>query len=544
MSPEPVAVVDAARAGIAWLLGVCQVPILGYFLAINTSYLVLLVSASLDFAEHLRRSSWSDRDAAAASPLVPGVSLVVPAYNEQRGIVASVESLLSLHHPRHEVVVVDDGSTDDTFGVLADRFDLVGVDRDLPADVPVGAAVVGVYVPQDGRTRLLVVRKENSGKTDAVNTGINAAQHQLVAIVDADSVLDPDALVAVTEPFVVDPLRTVATGGVIRAANGCTVVDGRVVAVGTPRSWLARIQVIEYLRAFLMGRSGWSRLGGLILVSGAFGVFRRDVLVDIGGLDAGSIGEDFELVMRMHRLFQERRQDYRVCFVSEPVCWTEVPESTAVLRKQRRRWHRGLWEVLWKYRRMLFNPRYGRIGLVVLPWFWLFELLAPALELAGLVLLVAGLLLGVVEHVYAGLFLACAYGYAAVINVSALTIEELTFHRYPRWRDLGICLVASIVENVGYRQLTACWRCAGAWQGIRGKKAVWGTMTRTGFATASRTTAPTPVEVAAAQGRSAAVAAGRVAAVSAAPSGAVPTQAAGPITGAAGATAPERGTGS
>ena len=301
--------IEVLRWVVERALAACDGPILVYFLLINTSYLVLMIAASVDLASHLRRRTWVDRDAAAASPMVPGVSLIVPAYNEQSGIVSSVESLLSLRHPRHEVIVVDDGSTDDTFAALVRRFELVGVDREIAADVPVQADILGVYVPDDGRTRLTVVRKANSGKTDAVNTGINASTQQLVAIVDADSVLDPDALIAVTEPFVVDPVRTVATGGVIRAANGCTILDGRVVGVSAPRQWLARIQVVEYLRAFLMGRSGWSRLNGLILISGAFGVFRRDVLVDIGGLDHGSLGEDFELVMRIHRLFKERGED-------------------------------------------------------------------------------------------------------------------------------------------------------------------------------------------------------------------------------------------
>lgn len=472
---------DALRYVIAGALRLCETPILVYFLLINTSYLVLMLAAAYDFGAHVRRRTWVDRDAAAASPMVPGVSLIVPAYNEAAGIVPAVESLLSLRHPRHEVIVVDDGSTDDTFATLVRRFELVGVDREIPMDVPVRAEILGVYVPDDGRTRLTVVRKANSGKTEAVNTGINAATQHVVAIVDADSVLDPDALIAVTEPFVVDPVRTVATGGVIRAANGCTVQDGRVVQVASPRDWLARIQVVEYLRAFLMGRSGWSRLQGLIIISGAFGVFRRDVLVDIGGLDHGSLGEDFELVMRIHRLFRSRGEDYRVFFVSEPVCWTEVPVTRQVLRRQRTRWHRGLWEVLWKYRGMVFNPRYGRIGMVVLPWFWLFELAAPALELGGLLLMALGFVLGLVQPAYAVLFIAVAYGYAVCINLTALAIEELTFHRYPRWRDLAVCLVASLLENFGYRQLTAVWRCRGAWDGIRRSQQVWGTMTRTGF---------------------------------------------------------------
>lgn len=477
---------DVIATAVGAIFEVIAVPVLVYFLVINSSYLVLMACAAADFTRHLRRMEHSGRLDAVSSRLAPGVALIVPAYNEEAGIVPAVQSMLSLRHPRHEIVVVDDGSTDQTFARLVRAFDLVGIDREVPQDIPVAAEILGVYVPEDGRTRLTVVRKVNSGKTDAVNTGINAATEPLIAIVDADSLLDPDALVAVAAPFAEDPVHVIATGGVVRAANGCTVVDGRVVAIGMPKSGYARIQVIEYLRAFLLGRSGWSRLRCLILISGAFGMFRRDILVQIGGLDTGAIGEDFELVMRMHRLMRDADRPYRIEFVAEPIAWTEVPTSAKVLRSQRRRWHRGLWEVLWKYRTMLFRPRYGRIGMVVLPWFWVFELLAPAIELAGLILLAVGLAVGVVDLGYAALFMAVAYGYALLVNLASLTIEELTFHKYPRWRDLEHAVVASVAENFGYRQLTALWRTEGLWQGIRGGKHVWGTMTRSGFDTGAQ----------------------------------------------------------
>lgn len=485
---------DYVAAVVGGIFDVIAVPVLIYFVLINSSYLVLMGCAAMDFARHLRRMEHSGRLDSVSSRLAPGVALVVPAYNEEAGIVPAVQSMLSLRHPRHEIVVVDDGSTDRTFACLVRAFDLVGVDREVPQDILVGAEILGVYVPEDGRTRLTVVRKVNSGKTDAVNTGINAAVEPLIAIVDADSLLDPDALVAVAAPFAEDPVHVIATGGVVRAANGCTVRDGRVVAVGMPKSGYARIQVIEYLRAFLLGRAGWSRLRCLILISGAFGMFRRDILVQIGGLDVGAIGEDFELVMRMHRLMRDADRPYRIEFVAEPIAWTEVPTSPKVLRSQRRRWHRGLWEVLWKYRGMMFRPRYGRIGMVVMPWFWMFELLAPVIELFGLLVMAVGLLVGVVDVGYAALFLAVAYGYALLVNLASLTIEELTFHKYPRWRDLGHAFVASIAENFGYRQLTALWRVEGLWNGIRGGKHVWGTMTRSGFEVASRDAqAATPI---------------------------------------------------
>ena len=405
----------------------------------------------------------------------------MPAYNEEAGIVTSVKALLSLRYPRHEVVVVDDGSADATLSRLQEAFDLVELPRDVPQDIPVRARVSGIWVPRDGRTRLVVVAKENSGRSEALNLGVNVATEPLVAMIDADSVLEPDALLRVAKPFADDPTRVVATGCTIRPVNGCRVVAGRIIDVRTPRTWLPRIQLVEYLRAYLVGRTGWSRFGGLILISGAFGLFRRDILVDVGGLDPDSIGEDFELVLRIHRRMRDANADYRVEFVPEPVSWTEVPSSLKVLRNQRRRWHRGLWETLWQYRGMLFRPRYGRIGSVALPYYWAFELIAPLLEFYGIIVVPLALILDVINIPFALVFLTLAYGYAILVTLAAMVLEEWAFHRHERWRDLGISLVSSVLENFGYRQLTVWWRLEGWWASLRGKKQVWGVMTRTGF---------------------------------------------------------------
>jgi cellulose synthase/poly-beta-1,6-N-acetylglucosamine synthase-like glycosyltransferase len=471
--------VEALRAGVDWLMGITAVPILVYFALINLSYLLLIVLATVDFrAQHRRREAVVESFGGA---LTPGVSLLVPAHNEEMGIVTSVQALLSLRYPRHEVVVVDDGSTDATFERLRTAFDLVPIPREVPQDVHVRARVVDVHVPRDGRTRLVVVRKEKSGRSEAINLAINAATEPLVAIVDADSILEPDALLRVTQPFVDDPTRMVAVGGAIRPVNGSRVVSGRIVTVRMPKPWLARIQVVEYLRAFLLGRTGWSRFGALILISGAFGLFRRDVVVEVGGLDPDSIGEDFELILRLHRTLRDEQRDYRVGFVPEPVVWTEVPSTSKVLRSQRRRWHRGLWETLWTYRAMVLRPRYGKVGMIALPYYWLFELCAPLLELFGIIVVPLALALGVVDVPYALLFLALAYGLAILVTLSAMAAEEWSYHRQERWRDLGLALVASVLENIGYRQLTVWWRLEGWWASLRRKKQVWGVMTRTGF---------------------------------------------------------------
>jgi cellulose synthase/poly-beta-1,6-N-acetylglucosamine synthase-like glycosyltransferase len=473
-------VLDGVRRVLGAVIDGVQFPMFGYFLLINTSYLMLILLAGAGTLRHTRRLPREARPETGGR-FAPGVSVIMPAYNESAGIVPAVQAMLSLRYPRHEVVVVDDGSTDDTLARLTEAFDLVEVDHLLPADVPMHAAVRTVAVPSDGRTRLVVVSKENSGKSEAVNAGINASGEDLVAIVDADSLLDPDSLLVVTQPFADDPLRVIATGGVVRIANGCTVVAGRVTGVRMPTEWLARIQVVEYLRAFQLSRAGWSGLGALILISGAFGVFRRDVIVEAGGVSHGTLGEDFELVVRLHKRMRDSRRDYQIRFVAEPVCWTEVPVSLRVLHRQRKRWHRGLWETLWTYRTMLGRPRYGRVGLVALPWYWLFELAAPVLELAGLGLMVLGAALGVVNLATFGLFMVVAYGYSAVVTLAAMVIEELSFPRYRRWSDLGAALLACVAENLGYRQATAVWRTAGWWSALRGQAQVWGTMTRQGF---------------------------------------------------------------
>jgi cellulose synthase/poly-beta-1,6-N-acetylglucosamine synthase-like glycosyltransferase len=463
------------------ILRVADWAIFAYFVGLNSSYLVLITLAGLEFGRHLRRISFAGADDMFRSPLTLPVSLIVPAFNEGAGIVAAVQAMTALRYPRYEVIVVDDGSTDDTFDRLRAQFDLVEVPRVVPSEVPCRGQVLSVHVARDNPEALTVVRKTNGGKSDALNVGINLAQHPLVCMVDADSVLDPDALLSVAKPFGDDPLRVAACGGVVRIANGCKVIGGRVVDVRMPRRWLVRTQVVEYLRAFLMGRTGWSRLGGLVVISGAFGIFRRDLVVKIGGMAYDTIGEDAELVVRLHHYLRERREDYRVLFVAEPVSWSEAPTRLRVLGRQRRRWHRGIAEILSKHRRMIGNPRYGRIGLVALPYYVVFELLAPFVELAALVLLPLGLWRHAVDWEFAWRFALVAYGYGLLVSLLSLFIEEVSFHRYPRWSDLIRGMLAAIVENFGYRQLLALWQVSGAVAAWHGRPAVWGAMHREGF---------------------------------------------------------------
>jgi cellulose synthase/poly-beta-1,6-N-acetylglucosamine synthase-like glycosyltransferase len=473
---------------VTWL-GWFDVGVLVYFVAINTSYLLLIALAAMEFARRLRRVPFAGYDEAHASPLTMPVSVVVPAFNERAGIIESVRGMLSLRYPQLEIVVVDDGSTDDTVELLTDAFELRSVPRRIPADVPTRGEVLDVLM--SGIVPLTVVRTTNSGRSDSLNTGVNAARYPLVCFVDADSILDPESLLTVSKPFADDPTRVVATGGVVRVVNDCPVAHGRVLDVRVARGWLPRIQTVEYLRAFLMGRTGWSRIGALAIISGAFGMFRRDVVVEVGGLDPTNLGEDFDLVTRIHRRMRDQRRPYRVVFVGEPVVWTEVPATLEVLRRQRKRWHRGLAQTLWRHRRMIGNPRYGRIGLVALPYYVLFELVAPVVELVGLVAMVVGLLVGAINVPFALLFALVALGYSFLLTLASLALEEFSFHRYRRWSDLGWLVLASLAENVGYRQLTAVWRLEGLWEQMRQQGYEWGAMTRIGFGAQATTSGPT-----------------------------------------------------
>ncbi|MCB0917395.1 MAG: glycosyltransferase family 2 protein [Actinobacteria bacterium] len=465
--------------------------VLFYFLAINSSYLVFVIISAFEVPSEYRRAPLRGYQESSTSPLWPGISLVVAAYNEEAGIVDSVRSMLELEYPTFEVVVVEDGSKDETFARLAEEFDLREVPVVVESYVPTIGQVKSVHVPRGGEN-LVVVRKENAGRrADASNVGINIARHELVSIVDADCVMDRDGLLRVAQPFVNDPEHVVATGGVIRVANGCEIDRGELIATGMPDKWLPRIQVVEYLRAFLLGRVGWTAINGLLIISGAFGLFRRDIVIESGGFDLDCMGEDAELVATIHHRMRNEKRPYRMMLVPDTVNWTEVPETFKVLGRQRRRWSQGLTELLIKHRRMMFNPRYGRVGMVVLPYFLLFEVLGPFLELLGLVAVILGLIFGAINIPFAILFFLVAIGYGILVSLASVVIDDVTSETYRGSRNLLLLVAASILENVGFRQIHAWWRIRGVVSGVLGRESSWGTMTRTGLSAKSKSAGPT-----------------------------------------------------
>ncbi|MBK5105691.1 MAG: glycosyltransferase family 2 protein [Burkholderiales bacterium] len=407
--------------------------------------------------------------------LEPPISVVIPAYNEEATIVTSVRSMLQLRYSEHEIIVVNDGSRDATLQQLVKAFDLETFPQAYHARLRtqrVRAAYRSASHP-----RLRVLDKDNGGKADAINCGINAACYPLFCCVDADSILDRDSLLRVVQPFIEDA-STVACGGTVRIANGCVVKDGNLLRAALPSSWLARFQIVEYLRGFLFGRMGWSRPNGLLIISGAFGVMRKDTVIEVGGYRHQTIGEDMELIVRMHRLLGKKGQPYRITYVPEPVCWTQAPEDRRTIKNQRVRWQRGLSESLWLNRGLLFAwpPRVA--GWIAFPYFLLFEWFAPLLEFLGYFVLAWLLATDAVRVDTAALFIAIALGFGLLQSTLALLLEELSFHVYPRKRDLLLLFAGSVLENFGYRQLNVLWRLIGTWQWLRGKQGGWGAMQR------------------------------------------------------------------
>jgi cellulose synthase/poly-beta-1,6-N-acetylglucosamine synthase-like glycosyltransferase len=327
---------------------------------------------------------------------------------------------------------------------------------------------------------LVVVDKINGGKADALNAGLNLAWYPLFCAIDADSILESDALLRLVRPFLEAPGITIAAGGVVRVANGCEVNGGRVRKVRLVRRPLPLIQIVEYLRAFLFGRMGWSSGNSVLVISGAFGLFDKRTAVLAGGYATNTVGEDMELVVRMHRCLHDRNQAYRIGFVPDPICWTEVPERLRVLRRQRTRWQRGLIDTIWRHRKMIGRPRYGSVGMVALPSFAVFEMLSPLIELSGYALLPLMWLLGQLNRSYALGFLTLSLLYSVLVSVLAVLLEDLVFRRYPKFPDLLLLLAAAILENLGYRQLTVWWRVRAYWEFWRGDLS-WGAMERRGM---------------------------------------------------------------
>ncbi len=450
--------------------------VLGYMVLVISFYSLLLLISFVQLRKTYQLDEREPYEELLHLHQTKPVSILVPAYNESVGIMATVRSLLSIEYPEYEIIIVNDGSTDDSLEKLIESFQLVKIKWVIRRQLDT-KQVKGVYQSRIYKN-LLVVDKENGGKADALNAGINVSNYPYFCSIDGDSVLERTAFLKVMKPIIESDGEVIASGGSIRIANGCEIESGEIVKVGLSRSPIVVMQVIEYLRAFLMGRIGLSRHNLLLIVSGAFGVFSKRWVVEAGGY-SHTVGEDMELVVRLHRYVKEQKADKKIVYVPDPVSWTEAPESLKYLRRQRRRWHRGLFESLWIHRRLIFNPKYGSIGMVSIPYFLIIEFLGPVVELMGYLVMLLSIFFGGVYLEFAILLFLLSVLYGSILSMASVLLEEWTIRKYPKASDIIRLFFYSLTETLWYRPLTVLWRCEGILDVLR-RKTGWGEMARKG----------------------------------------------------------------
>lgn len=452
--------------------------ILVYFFLISIFYLLFIVLSIAGVFRYRHLTSFINFKEIFQMPLVKPISIIAPVHNEEMGIVESVNSLLSLEYPLYEVIVVNDGSKDHTLERLIEAFDLKKSKRIFRKTIPT-KPIKGIYI-SPSNPKLVVVDKINGKKADALNAGLNVSRYPLFCGIDGDSLLEKDSLLKMARPFLEEPDKIMGAGGIIRLSNGCTVKSGQVVKVGLPQNFLARFQILEYLRAFLGGRIGLSMLKSMLIISGAFSLFRKDIVLKCGGYRTNTIGEDMDLVVRMRKYLHEEKIPFDFTFVPDPVCWTQAPETLKTLAIQRNRWHRGLIETLFHNRKMLFNPRYGITGLFAMPFYLIFEMLGPLIEVTGYIIFAILVILGQFNQPFILLFFLLAVVFGILLSLLSVLLEEYSARRYPRLKDLITIVGFGLLENILYRQWLAVVR-AKAFVDLAVGKHEWGEMEKRGF---------------------------------------------------------------
>lgn len=453
-----------------------------YAVIIVSVYVLLSVVSAIALRRYLRKSRYIDYDRIISSPFAPSISIIAPAYNESLTIESNIRALLSLFYHNFEVIIVNDGSTDDSLEKIIKTYDLELVNYAVHYFVDC-KEIRGVYKSRNKSfANLLVVDKVNGGKADALNAGINIAQNDYFVAIDVDSIVESDALLKLAKPFLDETdKKVIATGGVVRIANSCVIEGGQIIKVNVPGNLLARFQVLEYTRAFLMGRMAWSKLNGLLLISGAIGMFNKEIVIACGGYYAKTVGEDMELVVRMRRYMEEHNRKYKVAYVPDPLLWTEAPEDVGILGRQRNRWARGTIDTLMIHKKLFFNPKYGLMGMLSYPFWFFFEWLAPLIELLGISYFILIAILGTPNWNNFLLLFAAVYAFAIAFSTYAILFEEFTFHRYEKKRDILKLFIIAWLEPLFYQPMVVWWALKGNWDFFIMKKSGWGKMQRKGF---------------------------------------------------------------
>lgn len=456
--------------------------ILFFAVFVMSSYVILAIISAFALKKYKLENKLINYNYILSYEHAPRISLIAPAYNEGMTIEENVSSLLAINYTKFEVIVVNDGSKDNTMETLIEAYDLVPSDRPYQMKINTKDVKCIYKSTNPSFSKLLVVDKVNGGKADALNVGVNISNNDYVVCIDVDCVMDKDSMLKLVKPFLdKEGKRVIATGGVVRIANSCVIQQGRLKSIEAPSNWLPRIQVVEYLRAFILGRMAWAKLDGLLLISGAFGMFDRDIVIKAGGYDHKTVGEDMELVVRMRRYMVDNKLPYTVQFIPDPLCWTEAPETRNVFMRQRSRWTRGTMETLWIHRKMMLNPRYRLLGLLSFPYWLIFEYLAPIIEFTGILITLVFIYFGYINWIYFLLLCLFVYTFSVCFSICAILADEFSYQQYKTLKDARKLIWAAFVDPLIFHPLTVIAALKGNWQKIRGNTQ-WGDMTRVGFA--------------------------------------------------------------
>lgn len=457
-----------------------------YSITAIMSYLILAAISAIETREYKRKNSYVNYKEIMSSQKSPTISIIAPAFNESLNIVENVRSLLSNHYVNYDVIIVNDGSKDDSLEKLIEIYDLVKIDYLINEQIPTMPLRNGIYKSTNPAfEKLIIVDKENGGKSDALNMGLNISTSEYVACIDVDCLLLEDSLQKMIKPFLeITDKKVIAAGGVIRISNSCIVKEGKLHDVNFPKKLIEQGQILEYIRAFLLGRMAWSRLDGLLVISGAFGLFDKKLAIKVGGYDRNTVGEDMELVVRMRGYMEEKKINYKVAYIPDPLCWTEAPDNYKIFISQRNRWTRGTIETLKKHRKIGFNPKYDVLGMLSYPYWFFFERMAPIVEFVGIIYFGILILTDKIRWDYAIGFIILAYLFTVLFSLVALITEELTYNQYKKKGTGFRLLKTAFLEPFVIHPFILYAAIRGNIDYYFNKKKRWGEMTRKGMAKA------------------------------------------------------------
>lgn len=452
-----------------------------YSVSIFAFYIVLLLFSVYYTKKYLTENKFVNYRKLLSTRFAPSVSVLAPMYNEEENAVTAIKSLLNLHYVNYDIIVINDGSKDHTAQKIIDAFDMERIKMSIYKQIAF-KTVKGVYRSKiKSYNKLLFIDKENGGKSDALNAGLNFSKNDYVLCIDGDCLIMEDALQKVTKPILDSYTPVIASGGVIRIANDCSIKDGKLTGVHLAKKFIVKSQILEYIRSFLLSRMAWSKFKGLMIVSGAFGILDRKIAIQAGGYKTDTIGEDMEIIVRMQRYMYENKKKFKIKYIPDPLCWTEAPENTKILYRQRKRWAIGNIQTLAKHRKALLNPKYKVMGMISFPFWIFYERFGPLIEISGIVFFVIASYLGFVNWIYTISFLIATYLFALMYSIFALITEEATFHLYKKPTEIWKLIATAIAEPFTYHIFLLWPVLVGNIEVLFKKSIKWGNMERKGL---------------------------------------------------------------